>query len=170
MQHRGRSATPDSGALPLITTPPYEGGKMTLFFRWIKKTSPDLAAAKNKKLVYSNNGKPSNKACWISEAGAAYQPGATIRKERILVAFDFGSAGDTVIKNKENHLDFESEDFKGEAQHPYKIIVKSNEPGAYGVGGAILGHIGVVSTRLASVKEIAKALGLSEREVTAQSW
>ena len=43
---------------------------MTLFFRWIKKTSPDLAAAKNQKLVYSNNGKPSNKACWVTEQGA----------------------------------------------------------------------------------------------------
>lgn len=143
---------------------------MTIFFRWIKNSSPDLAAAKNKKLVYSNNGNFSNKACWIFEDGAAYKAGANIRKERTLVAFDFGSAGDEVIKNVENHIDFESPEFKGEAAHPRQVIVKSNEPGAYGVGGMIVGLIGVVNTRLATKKEVAKALDLNILEVTDQSW
>lgn len=143
---------------------------MTLFFRWIKKTSPDCQAARNGKLVYSNDGRPSNKACWLFEQGAKYQPGASIRHERVLVAFDFGAAGDSVIKNSENHIDFESSAFKGEAKHPDKVIIKSNEPGAYGVGGMIVGLIGVVSVRLATKKEVAASLGLSEREVEAPSW
>jgi hypothetical protein len=143
---------------------------MTLFFRWIKKSSPDCQAAKNGKLVYSNNGKPSNKACWLAEEGSTYQAGTSIRHERVLVVFDFGPAGDEVIKNPENHIDFESPEFKGEAKHPYQVIVKSNERGAYGVGGCIVGHLGIRSVRLARKEEVAKALGLSPREVQEQSW
>jgi hypothetical protein len=41
------------------------------------------------------------------------------------------------------------------------VIVKSNEPGAYGIGHALLGDLNgrIRETRLADLREVAKALG-----------
>ncbi len=141
-----------------------------LFFRWIKNESQDLDMAKEKKLVYTENGKPSNKARWLFEEGATYQAGTSILKDRTLVVFDFGEDGAETIKNKDNQIDFESGEFKGEAQHPDKVITKSNEQGAYGVGKTIISRLKVVSTRLATKKEVARALSLNEMEVKEQKW
>jgi hypothetical protein len=141
-----------------------------LFFRWIKKGSADLAAAKNKRLLYTNHGDPSDKCFWVFEKGARYEAGSRLRRDRVLVAFDFGDMGEEVIKNRENWIDFEDANFEGEAEHPRQIIVKSNEPGAYGVGADILGHLYVKEARLATQKEVAKSLNLNEKEVSKQSW
>ena len=55
--------------------------------------------------------------------------------------------------------------FKGETKHPTEVIIKSNERGAYGIGAMIRGFLQVSSIRLATKREVADALGVSQLEV-----
>jgi hypothetical protein len=144
---------------------------MTIFYRWTEKNSPDIPNFKTRKLTYTYGGTSSSKAFWVFESSSEYRPGAGIMKDRILLAFDFGNMDTTVIKNQENWIDFESEDFKGETRHPAQIIIKSNERGAYGIGALVRGFLTVSAIRLATKKEVADALGLSQMEVKSnQTW
>jgi len=144
---------------------------MSKLYSWVKKTSPDLANYKQNKFTYTRKGVSSEKAFWVFELESEYRPGRKIMRNRILVAFDFGTMVDSVIKETSNHIDFESSAFKGETKHKTKVIVKSNERGAYGIGAMIRGFLKVNSITLASKAEVAKALGLNIREIASpQRW
>ena len=63
-------------------------------------------------------------------------------------------------------MDFENPEFGGENKHPWMIIVKNNEPGAYGIGRYRQATTNFhTKSRYATKKEVAKALGVSEMEV-----
>lgn len=144
---------------------------MSKLYSWVKKTSSDIANYKQNKFTYTYRGVSSEKAFWVFDLGSEYKPGKGIMKDRILVAFDFGTMTDTVIKNDSNHIDFESTAFKGETKHKTEVIVKSNERGAYGIGAMIRGFLTVNGISLATNREVATALGLNIREVTTrQTW
>jgi hypothetical protein len=142
---------------------------MTKLYSWIDKDSPDLKNYKENKFTYSYRGVSSEKAFWFFDLKKSYRPGAAIAKNRLLLAFDFGAQLVNVIENVSNHLDFESTEFKGETKHKIQIIVKNNEPGAYGVGAMIRPFLTPKIT-LASKTEVAKALGKKEKEVATQKW
>ncbi|HTZ71707.1 MAG TPA: hypothetical protein VMB71_13710 [Acetobacteraceae bacterium] len=144
---------------------------MTLFFRWSKTDEESMADYKAGKLSYSYSGKPSRKAFWVFELSSTYRPGRRIARDRILLAFDFGPRGDAVVKNPDNWVHFPSAEFVGETKHPTKIIVKDNEPGAYGIGQVIFEMLPAVSIRLATKQEIASSLDLRMIEIDwTQRW
>ncbi|MGD8593672.1 MAG: hypothetical protein PVF82_12600 [Gammaproteobacteria bacterium] len=97
----------------------------------------------------------------------AYRPSQSIYRNSILLAYEVDDTAELNIMNRE-HIDFESEDFEGENGHPTKIIVKSNEPGAYGLGRMRQGITNkhVTNARYATKKEVAKALKLNVIEVS----
>jgi hypothetical protein len=139
-------------------------GTMALFYSWREKkrgnsVNPDFEKWKEQKFAYTWDGKPSNKAFWVFKETSDYKPASNIVNDRVLVAFDFGAMAETVIELPENHIDFESEEFLGEAKHPTMVIVKNNEPGAYGIGALIRGFLTVTTIRLATPAEVNKALG-----------
>jgi len=136
------------------------------FYRWIKNPSHDLQQALEcNKLVYTDNGKPSCKARWLTEKGADYVPNKRLMKDRVLVVFELSDVSANFIRNKTNQIDFEETSFKGEAKHPKKVIVKSNEKGAYGVGMDLCTSLVITATRVATKKEYAKVLDLKEIEI-----
>jgi hypothetical protein len=149
-----------------------KGIEVPLFFRWIKKTATtDLHAAKNGKLVYSEAGKTSKKCCWVYAEGAKYKGGRSIVRERTLVVFEFSAEDTAKIKNPANHIDHQSPGWIGEAHHPDKVIVKSNEGDAYGIGCGMLVTMLPLSVRLATKEEVAKGLGKSKLEIRdEQRW
>src|SRR5262245_20475420 len=114
---------------------------MTIFFSWRDNKSEDGVADitnwKVKKFTYTWKGSSSAKAFWVFEATSEYKPDKNITKARALIVFDFADHGDSVIKLPENRINFESENFAGEAKHPNMVIWKNNEPGAYGIGANI---------------------------------
>lgn len=143
---------------------------MSKLYSWVDKESPDLDNYKAGKFTYYYRGVVSEKAFWVFDLNSDYRPGAKIMKKRLLLSFDFGPQTESVIKNESNFIDFESTDFKGETKHKNQVIVKSNEKGAYGIGALMRGFLSP-TIALASTKEVAKALGLSEREIAdKQSW
>jgi hypothetical protein len=102
---------------------------------------------------------------WVFDLKGAYRPGHAISGNAYLVAYDLDKTAATNIKTRQ-HIDFESEAFKGEKHHPADVIVKENEKGAYGIGRMRQCHTQLHTTaRFATKKEIAKALGLREIEV-----
>ena len=120
---------------------------------------------------YTYRGQPSRKAFWVFELGSQYRPGRRIAKDRILLCFDFGERGDTVVRNEANWIRFPSPQFLGETRHAGGVIVKDNEQGAYGIGSMIFELLPAKAIRLAEKKEIAKALDLSLIEVDwTQAW
>jgi hypothetical protein len=130
---------------------------MAVFARWVPR---DFAEAAIEAGLVSHNGS----AMWIFELTQNYRPGNRIAKGSCLVAYELD---DTATNNVKNvlHIDFEDDDFKGEGKHPNNIIVKNNEPGAYGIGvlrQKITNYH--VTTRYATKKEVAKALGFSEKD------
>ena len=142
-----------------------------LFYSWRNKTEPSIADYKVKKFTYKYNGASSETAFWVFTSESGYKPDKNIVKNRLLIVFDFDTMGDTVILNPDNHIDFESETFKGEAKHQELVIVKSNEAGAYGIGARIRPFLTIKDIRLGTVEEIRKSLGMSKVEpVTAQTW
>jgi len=84
---------------------------------------------------------------------------------RVLVVFELSDVSSKYIKNKANQIDFEDANYKGEAKHPKKIIIKSNEKGAYGVGMDLCADLVITATRVATKKEYAKVLDLKEIEI-----
>lgn len=143
---------------------------MPNYFRWISR-GPDLQAARTRILQASVSPRS---ACWIFEMGnplaGAYLPNI---RGRVLVVFTFSPKGEDVLKDKSNWIWYDTTDFRGEAQHPDKIIVKPNEPGAYGIGCQVLpilnnGHI--VNARLANRREMTAVRGRSvpQPQITAE--
>jgi len=131
---------------------------MWSLYRWIPKEHAPTAVGKK---LMSHNGA----ALWVFDLSKPYRPGQAISNNAWLVAYDLDATAESNIKSRE-HIDFEDESFKGEAKHPTKVIVKENEKGAYGIGRMRQGCTNMhVTARFAKKKEVAKALGLDEREV-----
>jgi len=131
---------------------------MWSLFRWVPKQRA-LAAVEEK--LMSHHGS----AMWVFDLKQSYRPGSAISANAWLVAYDFDQTAEINIKTRQ-HIDFESEGFRGEAHHPADIIVKENEQGAYGIGRMRQGITKMhVTARFATKKEVAKALGLNEKEV-----
>lgn len=127
-------------------------------YRWVPKQHAPAAVA-NK--LMSHNGS----AMWVFDLKESYRPGKAISANAFLVAYDFDKTAEINIKTRQL-INFESEDFKGEKHHPAHVIVKENEKGAYGIGRMRQGITQLHTTaRYATKKEVAKALGLKEREV-----
>jgi hypothetical protein len=131
---------------------------MARFFRWVPKEH----AAKAIELgLVSHNAS----ALWIFDLTGTYRPSADISRNAYLLAYDLDDTA-TINVSTRDHIDFESSDFRGEARHPAHVIVKANEPGAYGLGKMRQGLTNLhATTGYATRKEVAKALGIQEREV-----
>lgn len=130
------------------------------FYRWVPR---EYAEAALRERLLSHNGS----AMWVFDLTKPYRPGRNITRNAYLIAYDVDDLARSYIEEK-GHISFESDEFEGEGKHPRLIIVKNNEEGAYGLGrmrqGATNPH--VKKTRLATKKEVAKALGLSVLEVS----
>jgi hypothetical protein len=90
-----------------------------------------------------------------------YMPSGGVHGDRVLVAIIFNPTGAAILADQSKWIRFPGSAFKGEAQHPEGIIVKSNEPGAYGLGHSLLQELNrcISELRLANRHELAKALG-----------
>jgi hypothetical protein len=78
-----------------------------------------------------NYGGSTDKAVWFKTKGGSYDASFAAERPWIVVI--------EVIINKQTPLiNFESEDFEGEAKHPNMVIVKTNEAGAYGIGRGLI--------------------------------
>jgi hypothetical protein len=146
---------------------------MTTYFRWIAR-GPDLVQARVEILQVSAAPRT---AYWIFDMSGAWKPSTGISDDRVLVAITFTNAGARIIGDQARWVRFPTPAFRGEARHPSGIIVKSNEPGAYGIGAEVLkelnnGH--VKETRLADLREMAKALGKptahAQQRMRLQRW
>ena len=100
--------------------------------------------------------------------GGQYRPGAGSRGS-VLVYYDLDATAEKNIKDKTKQINFEDERFQGKAGHPRLVIVKNNEPGAYGQGKLrqMITNMHLTAKGYATKKEVAKALGLTEMEVEA---
>lgn len=136
---------------------------MTTYYRWIQK-GPDLQKARAKTMQAFAS---SRAAYWIFDMADRWKPSAGVSADRVLVTIIFNERGEAIIKDQSKWIKFPGSAFLGEAQHPDKIIVKSNEPGAYGVGQSLLKELNncVKETRPADLREIAKALGKGTAQV-----
>ena len=145
---------------------------MSTYFRWIAP-GQDLTQAKAKVLQVSASPRT---AYWIFDMAGQWKPSAGISGDRVLVAIAFTDPGQQIIADQSKWIRFPGSAFIGEAQHPDGIIVKSNEPGAYGVGAAVLKELNrcIKETRLADLKEMAKALGKptahAQQRMRMQKW
>ena len=132
---------------------------MPPFVRWVPREFAATAIAQG--LVSHNTS-----AMWIFDLAQAYRPGSAISRNAILIAYDLDQ---TAVQNvtTHEHVDFEDPEFGGEAGHPREVIVKSNEVGAYGLGKLRQTVTNLhATTWYATRREAARALGLSEMEVT----
>jgi hypothetical protein len=83
---------------------------------------------------------------------------------RVLVVFVLSLAGEAILQDETTWIRYPDDPkFKGEAQHPDGIIVKTNEPGAYGIGRSVLQKLNqqIAETRLAGRQEMETVLGRS---------
>jgi len=136
---------------------------MTTYFRWFAR-GPDLQAIKHKRLqVFASP----RTACWVFDMADRWKPSSGVSRDRVLVAIVFNEKGVALIRDQSKWIRFPGSAFLGDAQHPNAVIVKSNEPGAYGIGHALLGELNacIRDTRLADVREVAKSLGKSTTQV-----
>ena len=132
---------------------------MPIFYRWVPKNNVPTVLAQG--MVSHKDNKP----LWVFQLEGTYRPGNNITKSAILIAFDVAdSAAKTEIFSKT--LDYEDDSYKGENKHPDISIVKANEKGAVGIGVNVLAKLATtnVRTRLATLDEVAKALGLKLKE------
>ena len=129
---------------------------MPTYYRWIAR-GPDLQAAQRGSLQVSASPRH---ACWIFDM-SNYKPSSGVHSERVLVAIIFHSSGEAILADQSKWIKFPGAMFKGEAQHPDRIIVKTNEPGAYGLGHLLLQELNkcIKEIRLANRQELAKAFG-----------
>lgn len=128
---------------------------MATFYRFVPREYAADALAKG---LVSHNGS----AMWIFLLSEDYRPGRRTVKGRVLIAYDIDDTGTTNITTK-RLKNFEDDDFKGENGHPNEVIVKNNEPGAYGLGrGRQVFTNWHTTTRYARRREVAKALDVSE--------
>jgi hypothetical protein len=143
---------------------------MPSYYRWIAR-GPDLQAAQQRTLQVSASPRH---ACWIFDM-SSYMPSGGVHTDRVLVAIIFNPGGDTILADSSKWIRFPGAKFKGEAQHPDGIIVKSNEPGAYGIGHVLLQELNkcIREIRLANRQELSRALGRavpqSQVEIRARS-
>ena len=130
---------------------------MSTYFRWIAP-GPDLAQARLKVLQVSASPRT---AYWIFDLSDQYKPSVGVFTDRVLVGITFTGPGEQMITNQSKWIRFPGAAFQGEAQHPDGVIVKTNEPGAYGIGRNVLRDLNgcIQDTRLANLREMAKALG-----------
>ena len=130
---------------------------MSTYFRWIAP-GPDLAQAKIKILQVSASPRI---AYWVFDMAGQWKPSVGVSSDRVLVGITLTDRGQQIMMDQTKWIRFPGSAFIGEAQHPNGIIVKSNEPGAYGIGAAVLKELNgcIKETRLADLKEMAKALG-----------
>jgi len=74
-----------------------------------------------------NYGGSKDKAIWFATVGGKYDAGfASSRPWRVNV--------EVLVNDATPLINFESDKFEGEAEHPSQVIIKENEPGAYGIG------------------------------------
>lgn len=146
---------------------------MSTYFRWIAP-GPDLTQARVKVLQVSASPRI---AYWIFDMADEWKPSAGVSGgERVLVAITFNEQGRQIIMDQSRWVRFPSPACRGEAQHPSQIIVKDNEPGAYGIGRDVLKTLNgcIKETRLAGLKEMAKALGKptahAQQRMRLQKW
>jgi hypothetical protein len=132
---------------------------MPKFVRWVPKQYAEDALAAGFMSHCAS-------ALWVFDLEQTYRPGVGVYHGAILLAYDLDRVAVHNVTTRQ-HIDFEGDTFLGEAAHPRDIILKENEPGAYGVGKmrqhCTRKH---VKTRYATKKEVGKALGKSEMEVT----
>lgn len=140
---------------------------MAQYYRWIKAGSEDLTAARQRRLQYTQE-HGSEKCFWVFDMEKEYRPREGLVQGRILVHLNFDEASHRKITDPRNWI--YSEDtfnegisFKGEAKHPDRVIVKQNEQGAYGIGITLLAELTVVSTALADLRTVGKALGITNK-------
>ena len=127
---------------------------MATFYRWVPR---DYAAEALEKGLVSHNGS----AMWIFQLTEDYRPGRRTVKGRVLIAYELDGVATTNITTKKLK-NFEDDDFKGENGHPNQIIVKNNEPGAFGLGrGRQVFTNWHTTTRYATKREVARALDVS---------
>lgn len=103
--------------------------------------------------------------CWMFSRTDKYKPANGLQRGRILMMMEFVWQVDKFwLGDSSKHIDFENTAFKGESKHPGKIIVKKNEPGAYGVGAGFLEKFSrhIADMDIASHKDYAWAVGQSE--------
>lgn len=131
---------------------------MAKFFRWVPKVHAANAIQRG---LLSHNGS----AMWLFDLTQAYRPGNAISNNAILIAYELDVLATANLTTRQ-HIDFESDEFLGENQHPNHIIVKNNEIGAYGVGRMRQAVTNLhTRTRYATKPEVAKALGINQMEV-----
>jgi len=130
---------------------------MSPYFRWIAPGA-DLAQAKIKILQVSASPRI---AYWVFDMAGQWKPSVGVSSDRVLVGITLTDRGQQIMMDQTKWIRFPGSAFIGEAQHPNGIIVKTNEPGAYGIGAAVLKELNgcIKETRLADLKEMAKALG-----------
>ena len=130
---------------------------MSTYFRWIAPGA-DLAQAKIKILQVSASPRI---AYWVFDMAGQWKPSVGVSSDRVLVGITLTDRGQQIMMDQTKWIRFPGSAFIGEAQHPNGIIVKTNEPGAYGIGAAVLKELNgcIKETRLADLKEMAKALG-----------
>lgn len=128
------------------------------FFRWVPKTAAD-AAIENGIIAHNHS------AMWIFDPQQPYRP--TMTQNAFLIVFEFDEIATQKLLNPEGFKNFEDDDFKGEGAHDRQVIIKANEQGAYGMG-VLRQHWSRwhIKARYATRKEVAKALGVREIEVS----
>lgn len=132
--------------------------------RWVPTRFADQALTTG---LISHNGS----AMWVFDLDQTYRPGAAISRDAWLIVYDMDETATLNVQNTDLQIDFESDQFRGEGKHQMHVIVKSNETGAYGIGykRQLITDLHT-KTRYATKKEVAKALGLTEREVDDQKY
>lgn len=82
---------------------------------------------RTKKYSRVNYGGSLDKAIWFATKGGQYDANfASARPWQVIV--------EVHVDNHTSLINFEAEEFRGEAAHPDQVILKENERGAYGIG------------------------------------
>lgn len=132
---------------------------MVRYYRWVPRQYAPVAVGSG--LVSHNES-----AMWIFNLTGTYRPSNNISHGAILIAYDLSDFASVNITTREL-IDFEAANFEGEGAHPRAVIVKNNEPGAFGLGKMRQKITNFhATTRYAKKTEVAKALGLKLIEVS----
>jgi hypothetical protein len=86
---------------------------------------------KTKSYALVNYGGSTDKAIWFKTKGGSYGADFAADRPWIVVV-------EVQITRETPLINFESEDFEGEAKHSNMVIVKTNEAGAYGIGRGLI--------------------------------
>jgi hypothetical protein len=89
---------------------------------------------KRKRYSAVNYGGSRDKAIWFATKDGQYDAGfASDRPWRVIV--------EVQVNNQTPLINFEAEEFDGEAAHPDQVILKENERGAYGIGRNMIDNL-----------------------------